>query len=128
MTKEQWRTKRTLPYIGCTLANNTFTWDSVECIGEIYIIELRAVFRVHFNSGEYIEYDYPNYDLEPDYIEVKALFGLPKKVKIESPQHYFDRNCDKLKELQAIRKRAVKALFEYKQGVHKLKGHINETT
>ena len=122
MTKEQWRIKRTLPYIGYSLANNTISWDAVEYIGEVYIRDLRALFRVGLKSGKYIEYNYPEFDLEVDYTETKRFFGLTKKVKIVDAQYYFDRNCDKMKGLQAIRNQALKAFFKYKYGTIKLKG------
>lgn len=122
MTRKQWKVRRSLPYIGYTLGNNSFSWDHVECIEEVVIKDLRAMFSVYFVSGEYIEYNYPMYDLTPDYKEEKRLFGRTKKVKITDVQHYFDRNCETLQELRAVRGRVIRAYFEYKRGMRLIKG------
>lgn len=118
MTTTKWKTSRTLPYAGYTLANHDFGWNYVERIGEIQIHEdtLQAEFTVYFTSGSNLRYSYSCYRLVPDYTATTSLFGIKRKKQITDIQYYFDRNCEKLQLITTERNKVVTAYSRYLRG------------
>ena len=125
MTKTQWKTQRTMPYVGYTLGRNIFSWEFVERIGEITINKstLATQFIVYFTSGNNYVYSYPKYTLTPDYETRVNLFGMKSKTEITNVQYYFERNCSKLQAVSKIREKAVRAFLQHKRSQAKHK-HI----
>lgn len=117
MTKTQWKTQRTMPYVGYMLGNDDFTWEYVERIGEVKINNhtLKTEFTVYFTSGNNYVYTYHMYTLDPDYETLTNFFGFKRKVQITDVQYYFKRNCSKLQAISKVRERVVKAFYEYKR-------------
>ena len=125
MTKTQWKTHQTMPYIGYKLGNDDFSWEYVERIGEIHINgnTLQTEFTIYFTSGNNYVYSYPIHTLDPDYETHTSLFGFKHKVQITDVQHYFRRNCSKLQAITKNREKVVKSFYKYKRNQAKHK-HI----
>lgn len=118
MTQEQWKNKRSRPFIGCTTGNNDFIWSAVERIGEIMInaITRQASFSIYFKSGLIQTYIYKDYILDPIEVTVKGFF-FDKTVISQNVQQYFDRNCTKLQQLHKIRNGLVSSLYRFNRSL-----------
>ena len=81
MTRKQWQQQQKYRYTGYNIVDHSFSWEYVECIGELLIhpITRKVSFYIYFTSGKKLEITYSNWILDPIY-ETKKIFFFSKKV------------------------------------------------
>lgn len=113
MQPKQWQQLQILKYTGYSLANQMFSWQYVERIGEIMIsADLQAYFTVYFVSGNTLEYRYDKYILTPEYPITKGRFFTSTTPVLR--QYYFQNPPANLLELAEIRRQAVTAFQNFR--------------
>ena len=124
MTKVEWKRKNIKLYTGYTIRGNTFGWDSVEYIGEVFIDKntLQAYFSVHFKSGNKITCKYDEYILDPILDTTRTVGFFKKSHPRADIQTYFNTMPTKLEKLYKRRQEANAAFSRYRVGILRLQG------
>lgn len=118
MTK--WKKNRdkdnSLKYIGYNIGYQTFTWDTVVMISEVYISsykgDIEAFFEIEFINKSKIRIDKK---LEPIMITKKSFFWGKTQVIETDAKKYVDRECKDIKEVYYLRERAKNAFYQFKR-------------
>lgn len=116
MTKESWKRKRRVPYLGYEMLGHSWLWIAVDRIGPVKLNTrtLTPNFDVFFNSGKVLNVKYDNLTCEP--IRIPGLFGSRDS---KDAQAYFNRDCKVMKQIHKIQENAVKAFFNYHRSILK---------
>ena len=115
--QEKRKLKRDLKYIGYKIRYNTFTWDNVIRVTDVYVNtqdpeKVLAYYEIHFTNGQPLVV---SEFLETRTEEKKGVFYGTNIVSLTTSQPYFDKPCEVLQEIRQSRKDTVKAFFNFKR-------------
>ncbi len=128
MTRNLWKRKmenlRVVPYTTYTLLRKTFSFESIESIGESFVYDFKNTngdkpkigFDILLKSGKILEF---RFDFEIQYDKVTKKHWLFRDERIvevpKESQWYFDESED-IKDLEKLKKRIHKSWRRWLRG------------